>query len=47
VQNRKGFTTAEVYRIEDCIGCKICEIGCPDFEIYVVKEVPVPEEAIK
>jgi len=47
VQNRKGFTTAEVYKIEDCIGCKLCEIGCPDFAIYVVKEVPVSEEAIE
>lgn len=22
-------------RVEDCIGCKICEIKCPDFAIEV------------
>ncbi len=38
VQNRKGFTPAEVYKIENCSGCKLCEIGCPDFAIYVIKE---------
>ena len=38
VQNRKGFTTAQVYQIEACIGCKLCEIGCPDFAIYVEKD---------
>jgi 2-oxoglutarate ferredoxin oxidoreductase subunit delta len=47
MQNRKGFTTAEVYKIENCIGCKLCEIGCPDFAIYVEKEATESEEAIE
>jgi 2-oxoglutarate ferredoxin oxidoreductase subunit delta len=44
VQNRRGITPATVYRIEDCIGCKLCEIGCPDFAIYVIKETLEPAE---
>lgn len=46
-QNRKGFTVAEVYQIENCIGCRLCEISCPDFAIYVVKEEPEPADAKK
>ena len=27
----------EVVRPEDCIGCKMCEMRCPDFAITVTK----------
>ena len=27
-----------VARVEDCIGCKLCEMRCPDFAIKVIKE---------
>lgn len=27
-----------VARAEDCIGCRLCEMRCPDFAIKVIKE---------
>jgi len=35
-RNEKGYSTAEVYRANYCIGCKLCEINCPDFAVYVI-----------
>jgi len=37
-RNEKGFNVAEVADPEKCNACKMCEINCPDFVIYVVKE---------
>ena len=37
-RNEKGYNVAEVYNLETCNACKICEINCPDFVIYVEKE---------
>ncbi len=36
--NSKGYHYTIPERIEACIGCRLCEINCPDFAIYVVKE---------
>jgi 2-oxoglutarate ferredoxin oxidoreductase subunit delta len=33
--NNMGYNYAYPARIEDCIGCKFCEMYCPDFAIYV------------
>lgn len=33
--NQKGYNIAEVVHPEACIGCKMCEVGCPDLAIYV------------
>jgi len=38
--NKKGYNVVEVYRPEECIGCKLCEYNCPDFAIYVENLVP-------
>jgi 2-oxoglutarate ferredoxin oxidoreductase subunit delta len=28
----------QIIRPEDCIGCKDCELSCPDFAIYVAEK---------
>lgn len=37
-RNKKGYNVPEVVNAENCNACKMCEISCPDFVIYVVKE---------
>jgi 2-oxoglutarate ferredoxin oxidoreductase subunit delta len=37
-RNEKGYVVAEIVDPEECNSCKMCEINCPDFAIYVVKE---------
>lgn len=36
--NTKGYNVAEVNLPDDCIGCNLCDMACPDFAIYVEKE---------
>ena len=33
--NAKGYRVIEVHKLEECAGCRLCEINCPDFSIYV------------
>jgi len=33
--NDKGFVIPKVAHQEQCIKCKLCEIGCPDLAIFV------------
>lgn len=35
--NKKGYNYVEAVREEDCIGCKKCELSCPDFVLYIEK----------
>jgi 2-oxoglutarate ferredoxin oxidoreductase subunit delta len=37
-RNEKGYNLVEMVNPEDCNACKLCEINCPDFAIYVEKE---------
>jgi len=37
-RNDKGYQVVEVCDPDQCNACKICEINCPDFVIYVEKE---------
>jgi len=36
--NIKGYSPAEVARIDDCTGCKSCTLVCPDGAISIYKE---------
>ncbi len=33
--NVKGYNVVEVFAPEKCKACKLCEMNCPDFAIYV------------
>jgi len=37
-RNKKGYNVVETANPQECIGCKMCEINCPDFAIYVIKK---------
>lgn len=36
--SKKGYFPAEQTRPEDCIGCKMCYVMCPDVAITVLKD---------
>lgn len=38
VISKKGYFPAEMQRPQDCIGCKMCYMMCPDVAITVIKE---------
>jgi 2-oxoglutarate ferredoxin oxidoreductase subunit delta len=42
VFNSKGYHPPFVVEPQKCTGCKLCEMLCPDFSIFVV---PVKQEA--
>lgn len=36
--NSRGYHTPVVVHPELCIGCELCELLCPDFAIFTVKD---------
>ena len=37
--NNKGYSPAEIERMDECTGCKSCATVCPDGAISIFKEV--------
>jgi 2-oxoglutarate ferredoxin oxidoreductase subunit delta len=37
-RNAKGYNVVEIFAPERCTACKLCEINCPDFAVYVEAE---------
>lgn len=37
--NNKGYYVPIPERIEDCNGCQICELSCPELSIILAEEV--------
>lgn len=35
-QNSQGYRPPVVTEPDKCIGCRLCELACPDFAIFVV-----------
>ena len=33
--NKKGYNYIEAVHPENCVACKSCERGCPDFVFYI------------
>ena len=42
--NRRGYYLPVVARVEDCTGCRICDLMCPEMAIVIV-EAKKPESA--
>jgi 2-oxoglutarate ferredoxin oxidoreductase subunit delta len=34
--NRKGYHPPEIVKADECSNCKVCEMLCPDFAIFIV-----------
>ena len=37
-KNEQDYSVPEVVALDDCINCRICEMFCPDFAIWVTEE---------
>jgi len=44
VPSGTAFRTVRAVRPENCILCRRCEHGCPDFAIYIIKDQEEDEE---
>ncbi len=36
----------EISRPDDCIGCRICELHCPDFAISIIERVKAKDAVV-
>jgi 2-oxoglutarate ferredoxin oxidoreductase subunit delta len=43
--NVKGYHPPEINDGDKCIGCRLCELICPEFSIYIVLPEDVEEES--
>ena len=45
--NEKGYHPPYAAREDDCVNCDLCELICPEFAIFVLKDEGESEEAMK
>ncbi len=36
--NKKGYYPPKACKEDECLGCRLCELLCPEFAIFIVNE---------
>jgi 2-oxoglutarate ferredoxin oxidoreductase subunit delta len=36
--NKKGYYPPKATKEDECLGCRLCELLCPEFAIFIINE---------